>query len=182
MYKLTYHSISDEDKNRSPTDFRNLAKRAFGGDYVEALPGELTRYKYKSVSTNTMMNLSAQLAMEKARIKDNNGLACFVGLYDLQGNRIPARLETKMFGYFRTYHWRIDPSSSYILNLGGRERVPANGVNTPKKIQKALGLIERAEMAPAWARVEVLNKSSGIAWIDVYRAGDEYGSDAILIP
>lgn len=120
-------------------------------------------------------DIGANLDLRKADILDNEGKAYFAGLYDSQGNRVPAKLHTTTFNYRKVTSWmlRDDAVAKY-----GRRFIPT-GSNS--RIQKALGLRECGEMAPAWAAI--MGEGTGLsgcanAYTGTYRTGCKWGMDA----
>jgi len=105
---------------------------------------------------------------KKAEITKNGGKATFAGLYD-GDRRVVAKLITTKFGV----SWLLDDAEAERY---GRKFVPVGGNS---KVQKALGLSERDEWAPAWVTTAGANMCSVTAL--VFRTGDKWGSDSTLV-
>lgn len=115
--------------------------------------------------------LTAQLYRTQADILEAGGIAQFWGLYD-GARRVKARILENQYGFSWLLHndEREKFGRSFIpCKFGGRSR-----------IQKTLGLVEAAEMAPACAFMDGRGTGlSGSAWVDTKRIGDTWGADAV---
>ena len=119
-------------------------------------------------------NVMANLDDRKADIAEAGGFASFVGLYE-GDRRVKAKLFETCFGKC----WLIAESETAIINRRNGRFVP-RGENS--RVQKKLGLCERAEMAPAWAKLDGSGTGlGGQCWVATFRTGCQYGSDAQLI-
>jgi hypothetical protein len=123
--------------------------------------------------------LSAQRAALQAEIVRSGGRAQFRGLY-LGDERIPAVPAQRMWEGQTSYHWRLAPEAEARF---GRRYIPRATSRGPGRIMKALGLSERAEMAPAYAAVR--GSGTGLsgcasAYVGAERMGDPWGMDAVL--
>lgn len=125
-------------------------------------------------------DLTGRLERRLAEICDNEGRDTFKGLYD-GDRRVAARMMTfanKFAGYGTVTKWLLhdDEAERY-----GRKWIP---VGKRSRIQKELGLSERWELAPAWAKVMGSGTGlSGLAscYIGSFRTGDKWGRDAELV-
>lgn len=121
-------------------------------------------------------DITAQQLERQAFIAEAGGKALFTGLY--QGDRrVAAKQHTMMYmGNTRTsWMLRNDEAEKF-----GRRFVP---VGSKSRIQKQLGLVERAELAPAVATLG--GSGTGLsgcasAFVTVKRTGDQWGLDAEL--
>lgn len=112
--------------------------------------------------------LSAQRLRLQATIQENGNTHTFVGLFDADGNRVPAKQIQTKFG--TAWLLRDDAAVKY-------GRFVPFGENSRK--QKVLGLHEENEVAPAKAALRGTGKGlSGQAWACAVRTGDEWGMDA----
>ncbi len=126
-------------------------------------------------------NLSGQQYARQAQIARDGGTAEFVGLY--QGERrVKARLINRPAynAPWRTVAtWELHFDEERVI---GRRFIPAGDRS---RIQKALGLSERTERAPAVAYIGGNgNGLSGLAscFIGTQRTGDQWGQDAMVCP
>lgn len=115
--------------------------------------------------------LHAQLYDRQAEITENGKKGRFLGLYE-GSRRVAARIIDTRYG--STWLLRTDESMKF-----GRKFVPCNWGSGKGRIQKALGLSEKHETAPAWAKIEGRGHGlSGSAWVVTYRTGDKWGLDS----
>lgn len=115
--------------------------------------------------------LSAQRAWRQADIEEAGGVAEFRGLYH-GSRRVAAKLIRSPYGV--CWLLREDEVSRY-----GRKFVPAGDAS---RVQRQLGLSEELETAAAKAGFGGSGYGlSGQAWVEVYRTGDEWGLDAVLV-
>jgi hypothetical protein len=119
--------------------------------------------------------LSAQLAKAKAELTENGKRAEFTGLYEGE-RRLKAKVVDGKFGCV----WLLHEAEA---NRFGRKFIP---MGRRSKVQKALGLHEAREMAPAWAAINGSGKGlSGLATARVvtYRTDREsWGTEAERLP
>lgn len=120
--------------------------------------------------TQWSAGLNAELCRTRAKIMQNDGDDVFVGLWD--GNRrVRAKIINTKFGM----SWLLNDIEAQTY---GRKFLP---VGKTSRVLKQLGLREANEMAPAWAKLEGRGRGlSGMAWVQTYRTGDPWGSDATL--
>ena len=119
------------------------------------------------------LGLGSQKKSAQAKILENGGKSEFLGLYDAVGTRVPAKLIRGKFG--PVWLLRDDVEKSF-----GRKFIPSS--HGASRIQKALGLKELAEIAPARAIITGTGHGlSGRAWVEEIRIGDEWGLDAVLL-
>lgn len=122
-------------------------------------------------------DLTGRLESRLADICENGGRAIFTGLYD-GDRRVVAREMTfanKFAGYGTVTKWLLDDDEAERY---GRKWIP---IGKRSRIQKELGLSERREWAPAWAKVMGSGTGlSGLAscYVGNFRTGDKWGSDA----
>lgn len=122
--------------------------------------------------TQWSCGLSAQLSNTKADIVENGGKAEFVGLYE-GSRRVRARIVESQFGPC----WLLHESETGLISRRNKRFVPCGENST---IQRKLGLKERMELAPAWAKFEGRgNGLSGTVWVSVFRTGNKWGLDSI---
>lgn len=117
--------------------------------------------------------LSGRLAQRRAELVENDRMGDFTGLY--QGDRRVAakRINAK---YGTVWMLRDDEAERF-----GRKFVPIAPWQGVSRVQKALGLAERGERAPAWADIKGKGYGlSGSAWVATFRTGDQWGLDSIL--
>lgn len=116
------------------------------------------------------VDLNEQLCRERSRIMENGGDDQFIGLYD-GDRRISAKMTYTKFGT----QWLL---TDVEAERYGRKFLP---VGPKSRLMQQLGLREAFEMAPAWAKIEGAGRGpDAIAWVQVYRTGDKWGSDATL--
>lgn len=124
--------------------------------------------------------LTGRLERRLAEICENEGRDTFLGLYD-GDRRVKARMMTfadKFRGYGTVTKWLLHDDE---VERYGRKWIP---VGENSRIQKQLGLSERHEMAPAWAKV--MGSGTGLSgltscYIGSFRTGDKWGMDAELV-
>ncbi len=113
----------------------------------------------------------------RATICENGGRSTFPGLYD-GDRRVAAKLVRGRYP-----EWR--PKLIWVLRDEEAERYGRRFIpyGARSRVQKELGLAERSEWAPAWAKLDGEGTGlSGLATLRVrtYRTGDEWGADAEL--
>jgi len=119
--------------------------------------------------TQWAAGITADLRRVQARILRDGGNASFCGLYE-GDRRVAARLITTQFG--TSWLLREDEALRF-----GRKFIP-EGDNS--RVQKTLGLHEATETAPAAAKTASNGTGlSGNVWIETYRTGCKWGSDAV---
>lgn len=119
-------------------------------------------------------NLMALLYDKQANIAENGGYDCFNGLYE-GDRRVRAKIIETVYGRC----WMLDENEIDLVRNRGGMFIP---IGSNSKVQKRLGLSERAELAPAWAKLASNGTGiSGNCWIYTFRTGCQYGSDAVLI-
>tara|TARA_Y100001963_G_scaffold18693_1_gene23589 strand:+ start:1426 stop:1917 length:492 start_codon:yes stop_codon:yes gene_type:complete len=120
--------------------------------------------------------ITARLNDCKARLVEDGRMAQFVGLY--QGDR---RVRAKLVQVANRYNggtdqkWVVDDGDPVCAT---RKWIPAG---KRSRVQKAIGLCERVELAPAWACID--GSGTGLAgaascYVKVFRTGCPWGSDA----
>lgn len=168
-------SISERERNMTADDFRAQAARSKQASYES-----FERCDTDGFLSQWANDIGARLDLEKAEILDAGGVSRFVGLYTIDGERVPAKVVHSKINYQPVTSWllRADAAAKY-----GRRYIPYNP-RKPGRIQKALGLCHRYETAPAWASIMGSGKGlSGCAsaFVGRYRLGDEWGMDATLV-
>lgn len=122
--------------------------------------------------------LGAELAYRQAEIARNLGRAEFTGLYD-GDRRVRAQMKTfpdRYRGYGTKTMWLLDEDEAERY---GRKWIP---IGERSRVQRDLGLSERTETAPAWAKFDGHGTGlSGTCWVAIYRRGDKWGGDAVLV-
>jgi len=123
------------------------------------------------------LGLTARECDERARICEEGGTASFTGLYEGMRRVRAKRIDTP-FGT----SWLLDDSEAGIISRRGKPYLPTGRTS---RVLARLGLQERYERAPAWARLDSPRGARGLsglssAFVRVYRTGDEWGSDALL--
>lgn len=114
--------------------------------------------------------ISAQEMNLQADIIENGGKDCFNGLYDVDGKRVPAKMIDGQFGMV----WILREDASIRF---GRKFIPVS-YEGRSRVQKALGLTEKKEWAPARACIKGRGHGlSGTAWACTERTGDKWGLD-----
>jgi hypothetical protein len=155
--------------SKSAEDYRTEAKQA-----LQRRQDSWERSDTDGFLTQWASGLSAQLASKKAEIVENGNKAEFAGLYE-GTRRVMARIIQTQYGSC----WLLHDSEADLMAKRGSRFVPT-GDNS--RIQKRLGLSQRFEMAPAWAKMDGRGTGlSGQAWVAVFRTGDKWGKDAELI-
>lgn len=113
--------------------------------------------------------LTSALAQTKAAIVRAGGRSEFWGLYTQDGRRVAARVVESQYGC----SWLLREDEAEKV---GRKFIPCGETS---RIQKKLGLCEKREMAPAWAKYEGRGFGlSGSCWVATFRTGDKWGQDA----
>jgi len=144
---------------------------------LEAEAREATQRAYDSFErsdtdgclTQWAAGITADLRRVQARILRDGEKASFCGLYE-GDRRVAARLITTQFG--TSWLLRDDEALRF-----GRKFIP-EGDNS--RVQKTLGLHEAMETAPAAAKTASNGTGlSGNVWIETYRTGCKWGSDAV---
>lgn len=120
---------------------------------------------------------SAIEAEVRAEILDNGGRSVFPGLYEGE-RRVAAKL-------VRGRYPEWDPKLIWLLRDDEAERFGRRFIphGARSRVQKELGLAERNEWAPAWAKLDGTGTGlSGLATLftRVFRTGEEWGEDAEL--
>ncbi len=124
--------------------------------------------------------ISAQQAVLQAAIVRRGGRAEFRGLY-LGDERIEAVPCERVWEGRASYHWRLSPAAAERF---GRSYIPRASSRGPGRVMKALGLVERVELAPAYAGVR--GSGTGLsgcasAYVAAIRMGDPWGTDAVPV-
>ena len=106
-----------------------------------------------------------------AQIVEKDKTAVFVGLFE--GNRrVKARTIETQFGT----SWVLHDDEVDLIAKRGKVFLPY-GYNS--RILKNLGLEQRDERAPAWAKLDGRGTGlSGRVWVAIFRTGDKWGPDA----
>lgn len=120
----------------------------------------------------------AREADARAALVEAGKLGRFVGLYE-GDRRVAAKLVRGRFP-----EW--NPKQVWLLREDERERFGRDFIPLGRKksrVQKDLGLAERAELAPAWVKLD--GRGTGLSSLTTlhlryYRTGDEWGLDAEL--
>lgn len=111
------------------------------------------------------LGITASLYNTQALILENGG-ADFPGLFE-GDRRVNAKIVPGKFGSV----WLLSDTEEARF---GRRFVPTG---ERSRVQKQLGLDQRQEFAPAWAKLESNGTGlSGSVWVRVYRT-DEFGAD-----
>ena len=115
--------------------------------------------------------ICGQRDQELAKIVEEDKTAIFVGLF--KGNRrVKAKTIQTRFGT----SWVLHEDEVDLIAKRGRVFLPY-GDNS--RILKNLGLEQRNERAPAWAKLGGRGTGlSGNVWVEVFRTGDKWGQDA----
>jgi hypothetical protein len=126
------------------------------------------------------LGFTAREADARAEILENHGTSLFCGLYE-GFRRVKAKQIETEFGWC----WLLDQSETALIAKRGKRFVPCEGYRRKSRVLSKLGLSERYERAPAWAKVDAPAGAKGFSgltslYINVYRTGDEWGSDALL--
>ena len=120
-------------------------------------------------------DLGARKLMNQKRILMNGGVDTFIGLYTLEGERVPAKLERVSHprGWGHQLVWHLTAQAADVY---GRMFIPQG---EKSRIQKKLGLQECEETAPAESFIDGEGRGlSGSAWVASRRTGDEWGRDS----
>lgn len=120
----------------------------------------------------------AREAEARAALVDAGEVSTFVGLYE-GDRRVAAKL-------VRGRYPEWNPKQVWCLREDERERFDRNFVplGGGSRVQKALGLTERTELAPAWVKLDGRGRGLGsltTLHLRYYRTGDEWGLDAELV-
>ncbi len=119
--------------------------------------------------------LQAELAIAKAQILDTGARAIFTGLY--KGDR---RLATRLIETQYGPRWLLRQDE---VRRFKRHFIPFTG--KPKsRVQIKLGLSERKELAPVWAKIIGTGEYSSdcaSSFIARYRDGHDWGLDATVV-
>jgi hypothetical protein len=153
-----------------------VALRAMAAASRKAAHDSFERCDTDGFLSQCALDITARQFERQAHIAEAGGLAEFTGLY--QGER---RVAARLVPGFRgrsTWLLRDDEAERF-----GRRFVPF-AAGRSSRVQKALGLAERAEMAPAIACLA--GSGTGLsgcasAFVSVKRTGCEWGLDATLI-
>lgn len=126
-------------------------------------------------------SLSSQLYTRQAEIVEAGGVANFPGLFNAAGERVRAKLCVRERAFDPVNPWKSGTSVYWmILDANGkntRQYFP-HGKNSRK--QKAAGLHEAMEQAPAMAVIESSGRGlSGTAWVAVKRKDKGYPDNAV---
>lgn len=157
---------------------------------LAAEAGERERESFERSDTDGCFSqwassLTREEHRKNAEIAGNGGLAVFVGLY--QGER---RVRAKVIRMKSSYdgsikrEWELHPSETGLIAARGKRWLPYAGTRSLKsgsRVQVNLGLSERAEVAPAIAKIGGGGKGfAGMSScvVSVVRRGDEWGGDA----
>jgi len=121
--------------------------------------------------TQWASGITADLRRRQAQILRNGGKSEFRGLYE-GDRRVTARLIETQFGP----SWLLNEDEALRF---GRRFLP-EGDNS--RVQKKLGLHEARELAPAAAKTASNGTGlGGNVWIETYRTGCKWGSDATRV-
>ncbi|MEK9767810.1 MAG: hypothetical protein VW683_02715 [Betaproteobacteria bacterium] len=113
----------------------------------------------------------SELKTIRSEIDAADGVATFVGLYK-GDRRVKAKQIQTKFGFACL----LDDDEIDLIAARGKKFLPT-GKNS--RVNKELGLREASETAPAYAFIAGSGKGlSGQAWVQVARAGDEWGQDS----
>lgn len=119
--------------------------------------------------TQWASGLQANLLEEQAKIVENGGRGSFCGLYE-GDRRLMAKLIHTQFGP----SWLLHDDEAAVF---GRRFIPAT---EKSRVRAKLGLRERPENAPAWAKLDGAGRGlSGTCYVSVYRTGCQWGQDAV---
>lgn len=120
------------------------------------------------------MGVMSDLYLAKAEICKNKGMADFIGLYD-GDRRVKAKIIHGKYGP----SWLLHEDEEFLIEARGKPFLPT-GANS--RILSDLGLKERDELAPAWAKLESRGTGlSGTTWVATFRRNDQWGQDATLV-
>lgn len=115
--------------------------------------------------------LNAQLERRKADLVDAGKMAVFTGLFE-GDRRVKARMITTKYGVA----WLLHEDEAELIERRGKKFLPTG---KKSRVLRNLGLAERAELAPAWAKMDGRGYGlSGTAWVATFRTGDKWGQDA----
>lgn len=155
------------------TDFTAEAKalEAKARDAFQRAHDSFERSDTDGCVTQWAAGITADLRRVQARILRDGQKASFCGLYE-GDRRVAARLITTQFG--TSWLLREDEAQRF-----GRKFIP-EGDNS--RVQKTLGLHEATETATAAAKTASNGTGlSGNVWIETYRTGCKWGSDAVKV-
>lgn len=153
-------------------DVKQLEQQA--GAYLQNANESFERCDTDGFVSQWAAGINSDVCRAKARIASKGGLDVFTGLYS--GNtRVRAKIVDGRFGAV----WLIDECDQRLT--GGRTFIPAGARS---KVQLALGLSERAELAPA--NVCTAGSGRGLAGatsvrVVSFRTGCKWGSDAVPV-
>jgi len=153
-------------------DAKQLEQQAAG--YLENANESFERCDTDGFVSQWAAGINADVCRASARIASNGGLDVFKGLYS--GNtRVRAKIVNGQYGTV----WLIDDCDQSLT--GGRTFIP---VGARSKVQRELGLSERAELAPA--SVGTAGSGRGLAGassvrVISFRTGCKWGSDAVPV-
>lgn len=148
------------------------ALEAQAQDAIQRAHDSFERSDTDGYLTQWACGITADLRRRQAQILRDGGKATFPGLYE-NDRRVAARLIETQFG--PSWLLRDDEAARF-----GRRFIP-EGDNS--RIQKKLGLNEKPEMAPAAAKTASNGTGlSGNVWVETYRTGCRWGSDAQIMP
>lgn len=144
------------------------ALEAQANDAIQRAHDSFERSDTDGCLTQWACGITADLRRTQAQILRDGGKATFLGLF--QGNRrVRARLIKTRFGI----SWLLDDEEAARF---GRKFLPEGSRST---VQKNLGLHEAMELAPAAATTAGNGTGlSGNVWIETFRTGCRWGSDA----
>lgn len=138
------------NETSTATDLRNQAAA-----HEQAAQDSFDRCDTDGFLSQWAHGLSAEKARRQAEIVEAGGVAEFAALYDLSGNRVPAKLirvADKFKGYGTRSVWMLlDPANPKGKALGFVNR-PAGGPRSHANL-RAKGYVEGTEMAPAMADI-----------------------------
>lgn len=120
--------------------------------------------------------IAARLDRAKADLIDNDKLAEFTGLYEVDGyyRRVKAKQIETRFGFA----WLLHDDETDLIARRGKKFLPTGNRS---RILKKLHLFEFTELAPAWACLG--GSGTGLAgatsvYVATFRTGCKWGSDA----
>jgi hypothetical protein len=147
------------------------ALEAEANDAIQRAHDSFERSDTDGCLTQWAAGITADLRRVQARILRDGKKASFCGLYE-GDRRVAARVITNQFG--TSWLLRDDEALRF-----GRKFIP-EGNNS--RVQKALGLHEATETAPAAAKNASNGTGlSGNVWIETFRTGCKWGSDAVKV-
>ena len=128
--------------------------------------------------------LNAELNMRKAQITEAGMKAEFPGLWE-GDRRVKARIihTTHPRGWGEQSSWLLHEDEADLIARRGKKFIPTAWDNSPRSTLVKLGLRQRTELAPAWAKMDGRGTGlSGQAWVANFRTGDKWGQDATVLP